>query len=301
MPISGTLGESEVKRVLTNSATIYSVDPLCFDLEDLTFIRPVGFAFLAACCDWRSYRQLTTMITPPKKPEVLQYIQRMDFFHSFGSSVPEGFRRHDPHGHFVELERLVDGSAVGHVVPRVTEVLCSRRESEMFKLIEFCLGEMIGNALQHSQSSAFVCAQKYKNGFAHMAVADSGIGIREHLKQNYPAIRNDQEAIELALRPGTTGHVPPATPYGSSQNSGNGLTMTRGVVLKLAGKLYVISTQGFMTQSVFRRPAYSDVGMYHGTIISMQVNTTLTPSYDSIIREVRASRIRAVSDYDVFE
>ena len=300
MPISGTLGVYEVKRALESSETIYSEEPLCFNLQDLTFIRPVGFAFLAACCDWRTDRHLETTITPPKKPDVLQYLQRMDFFHSFGIGAPEAFRRYDPQGQFVELQRLERGSPVGRTVTRITEVLYAQRESATFKLIEFCLGETIGNALQHSGSRAFVCAQKYQEKYAHLAVADFGIGIREHLKQKYPDIRSDRDAIDRALCWRTTGHVPSASPYASSQNLGCGLPMTREVVRSLGGRLYILSYKGFMVQ--FRRdlPDYSDVGVYRGTIISMQVNTTLTPSYDSIISEAWASRGGTVADHDIF-
>jgi hypothetical protein len=77
------------------------------------------------------------------------------------------------------------------------------------------MSELIDNAATHGRSSAgvFVCAQRYSGATSGLApgiwigIADSGIGVPDHLRRNpkYKAIRDDRELIRLARQPWVTG------------------------------------------------------------------------------------------------
>jgi hypothetical protein len=77
------------------------------------------------------------------------------------------------------------------------------------------VSELIDNAATHGRSDVgtFVCAQRYSGATSHLppgiwiGVADAGVGVPSHLRQNprYARIGDDAELIRLARKPGVTG------------------------------------------------------------------------------------------------
>ncbi len=77
------------------------------------------------------------------------------------------------------------------------------------------LGELVDNAATHgaSPSGTFVCAQRYSGATSGLppgvwiGVADAGVGVPDHLRQNpkYEAVSRDADLIVLARRQWVTG------------------------------------------------------------------------------------------------
>lgn len=92
---------------------------------------------------------------------------------------------------------------------RVARPLRERRPDVSETLLEI-LGELLDNALTHGDSRAGTdLSLRVEPQTVHLRIADHGIGIRAHLSRAGVLSDTDAVAIELAVRPGTTGaHEP---------------------------------------------------------------------------------------------
>ncbi|WP_159433507.1 STAS-like domain-containing protein [Flavobacterium cucumis] len=137
--------------------------------------------------------------------------------------------------------------------------------------LEWSVNEITDNVLNHSKSKngGFVQASTYPtNGVIAFAVADSGRGILESLKEGFPSLRTDTQAIGEAMKAGVTRNPK----YGQ----GNGLagslrvtTLTGGSLEITSGKARVISTSNETTRNDRR-----DFQYYQGTLVCGQINVT---------------------------
>jgi len=121
----------------------------------------------------------------------------------------------------------------GDLMAEVVPLLHLSDEPEQARAVHYVLSEMIRNVREHSDSrhGAVVCAQYYTGEraggrpYVSVGVADTGRGVRESLRWNYPEVDDDRKAVLAAIKPGITGAVP--TQYGHSNNAGAGLFYTR--------------------------------------------------------------------------
>ena len=117
-------------------------------------------------------------------------------------------------------------------------------DPEGYAAIRFCVGELTRNVLEHSNSpdGAFVAARSFGEGEppgVTIAVADCGQGIPVHIARAHPAITDDLTALGMAMRPGITGAQP--GPYGSANNAGAGLYITRSIAKASGGAFFLAS------------------------------------------------------------
>jgi hypothetical protein len=69
------------------------------------------------------------------------------------------------------------------------------------------LSEMCDNATTHGRSDAgvaYVTAQRYQQRRCVLAIGDLGIGIPERMRQAFPQLTNDEEALREATKEGVT-------------------------------------------------------------------------------------------------
>ncbi len=126
-----------------------------------------------------------------------------------------------------------DGREMGDVVEarsrKLAQVLAQQENDGLVDMLSYTLREMIRNVVEHS-GSAFVgyCAQYMpKKKQAEIAILDGGMGVQASLKKNpYLEIKDDHDALNLALMPGVSGKMFKGVkrdPYDVWQNSGYGL------------------------------------------------------------------------------
>jgi hypothetical protein len=80
-----------------------------------------------------------------------------------------------------------------------------RRLSEAFTRT---VGEISDNATTHGSSAvgvSYVAAQRYAHDRCVLAVGDLGVGIPEHMRRAFPALRDDGDAIREATKEGISG------------------------------------------------------------------------------------------------
>lgn len=188
---------------------------LVIDARQLEFASPLDLAATAA---------LAARLQPEGPPELVlptnqnigSYLRRMDLF----DLLPPGTKITGPlppevdrTGALLEVTRLTPdnaneiGATIGNLAVRT---LGASLGAQAFKAV----GELIDNATTHghSDTGAYICAQAYTGRTTshpglQVAVCDTGIGVRDHLRQNpkYADVADHVHALQRALERGVTG------------------------------------------------------------------------------------------------
>lgn len=223
------------------------VDTDWHDVKFASIVTATALAAIQVC--GRKAGSLST-ITIPANPDVKRYLSRMDYFSIIGIPVKENFTRHETKHQFVplklipidEIEADVNGAA-GAVSGLLSSTMNLSLSAQ--KCIDFCVGEIVDNIVQHSKSSSpgVVGAQCYpQRGFADICFADCGVGIAATMAQN-PAYR-DLSKSELVLKAfeHRSGQWFGNSEFGTSKVSGGeGLAKLSGLVRSLGGAVWTVS------------------------------------------------------------
>jgi anti-sigma regulatory factor (Ser/Thr protein kinase) len=135
--------------------------------------------------------------------------------------------------------------------------------------LEWSINELTDNVLNHSKSKSggFVQASTYPtNGVIAFAVADSGRGILNSLKEGFPSLRTDIQAIGEAVKAGVTRNPK----YGQ----GNGLAGSLRVATLTGGSLEVTSGRAriISTLEETKKNERREFQLYQGTLVCGQIN-----------------------------
>jgi anti-anti-sigma regulatory factor/anti-sigma regulatory factor (Ser/Thr protein kinase) len=134
--------------------------------------------------------------------------------------------------------------------------------------LEWSINEITDNVLNHSKSpiGGLVEATTYpKNGIIAFAVADSGIGILNSLREGIPTLRTDLQAMGEAVKAGVTRNP--------NFGQGNGLAGSLKVTTLTGGSFEITSGTGRLLTTIEesvrnqRQPSQS----YQGTLVCGQV------------------------------
>ena len=173
------------------------------------------------------------------------YAARMKLFHHLGVPFDPGITEHEEAGRFLPVSQVVTRDQVAGVIGSISALLHLQDEPESLAAVQYCVSELLRNVLEHSGSpdGAFVCAHRYTGEptpRVTIAVADCGLGIASHLGRVHPeATSDDMIALGLAMRPGITGAL--RGPYGTAENAGAGLFITRCIAKGTGGYFLLIS------------------------------------------------------------
>lgn len=123
---------------------------------------------------------------------------------------------------------------------------------EYDKTLRYVINELLYNTIEHGRNRhntpsllQFNWNKKLKE--LSFIVADVGIGIRKHLRQTYPNLATDSEAILLSLKPqisGTFGR--PNVGYETKNNAGVGLFFSSNIAQRLNADMFIVSGNGFV-------------------------------------------------------
>lgn len=187
------------------------------DLRELTFACPLDLVGLVAWAGSIGKARRGSVLVPV--PDVASYLERMNLFQLLrdaGWNIPLGDsegRQELPHK-LLEITPLADAWAVEELGAQLLRLFEQEEDPKRLRALHFAFGELCDNATTHSGGSPiFVAAQRYSGATSgaparlELAVADNGIGIPIHLRQNptYAAIERDEDAIAKALQAGVSG------------------------------------------------------------------------------------------------
>lgn len=172
----------------------------------------------------------------------------------------------------------------------LANILAQGSNHDLVDVLTYCLREIFRNSIEHSEATQFgYCAQYLpsKNEVS-LAIIDRGIGLRKSLSNNPNLeIRNDLEAIELALQPGISGKVyagQKRKPKGVWANSGYGLYMTSNIC-KMGGNFFISSgSSGRLMTDSFSRDFETPI---RGTALNLTINTKRIGSLNKMLEEIR--------------
>ena len=248
-----------------NSATLHTIRNFLFqdeifdtagDVAVLEFhpkwahLEPVALSMIASWGAWCRRQGKTVEVRNLKGRE--NYPARMRLFEHLGIDVDVAQQEHEEVGRFLPIAQVATRSDIQPVIADISALLHLDDDPESLAAVQYCISELLRNVLEHSAAidGAFVCAHRFTRKPPHrvsIAVADCGQGIAAHLGRAHPdALTSDRAALGLAMRPGVTGAQ--AGIYGTPDNAGAGLFITRCIAKGTGGYFSICSGSGLFRQ-----------------------------------------------------
>lgn len=139
-------------------------------------------------------------------------------------------------------------------------------DSESLRTYRYCIREILRNVFEHSGADeCFICGQRWQNGNVEFAILDEGVGICATLGEKYN-LKNDADAIETAIRPGTSRTVGLSKEQNVFDNSGFGLFVLSQLSMNF-GWFCLGSGEARMfgqNQKITQQDGYSIAGTFFG-------------------------------------
>lgn len=158
--------------------------------------------------------------------------------------------------------------------------------------LKYILTELMRNIPEHSKAGAiWYCAQYWPlYDLVELAILDEGIGIQNSLLGNYAYseyVKNDTEAIRMALKPGISKAFAPGNSNLSQDewaNSGYGLYMVSQLCKKLGGSFIIASGDTAIKVGKGNIKRYDT--KYSGTAIQIRIKPSLINDYQDVAKEI---------------
>lgn len=246
-----------------------SEEPLILDFSFCSFLSAEATALLASIFLDRQKSGFQTQIDPfSVQAEVRRYLNRVGFFSICGleegytypaSSLPlfttEALEKD-------QVLRYIDREIMGrHEMPTMTEPLSKEIRRAFF--------EVIGNVFHHSESpvGAIVCGQIYPNANKiQITFLDRGVGLAAKVRSCVSSIRDDGEAIQWALKRGTS------TLASRTQSRGLGLYLLREFIRANEGEFRIYANGAFLEETQGNaNPGLMDPPL-RGTLVDLRIN-----------------------------
>ncbi len=177
----------------------------------------------------------------------------------------------------VAIRRFSDSSEQVAVVNEFMDVALKNTSlpRDILQGLEWSLNEIMDNVLIHAQASRGGFAQASTlEGHVAFTVADCGRGILASLREGYPRLERDVDAIGEAVKAGVTRNP--------EIGQGNGLAGSLRVATESGGSIIVNSGKGEFvafrneTNTESRVKTYHPVQAYPGTIVTAQIRKVST-------------------------
>jgi STAS-like domain of unknown function (DUF4325) len=173
---------------------------------------------------------------------------------------------------------------------------------EYEKTLRYFLNELLYNTIEHGRNSPEIPSllqffwNEESSKFSFI-VADVGVGIRQHLRQTYPNLSTDSEAILHSIKPqisGTFGR--PRTGYETKNNAGVGLFFSSNIAQRLNADMFIVSGNGFVHISPTEIIAKELDNQWKGTFVYVKMKLDLIKdlNFQKMLAEITKSIPKAV-------
>ncbi len=169
----------------------------------------------------------------------------------------------------------------------LTKVL-SRNNETLMKCLSYSIMELLRNVYEHSDSEELWYAAQYwpSKNMVEIAILDEGIGIRNSFQKNKKInVKNDEEAIKLALSPGISKSGIGKVSSDAYDNTGFGLYMISNIC-KNGGDFVICS--GSKCLVINSKETCVHETSFNGTVIRMRIR----PSEITKLSEVMSNLSR---------
>ncbi len=179
---------------------------------------------------------------------------------------------------------------------------------EFTKTLRYVLSELLYNTLEHGQSHyqfgtkthkiPSLCQFSYfknKNEVSFI-IADSGIGIKQHLEQAYPEQVSHEEAILKAMKPQVSGTFGQNDPYKNKNNAGIGLFLSTNIIRRLNADMHIISGNGLVHISPRDITNKKMEAYWPGTFVLVTIKLDPSTSVQNLEQMLSGFREEALSE-----
>ncbi|WP_137222772.1 DUF4325 domain-containing protein [Shewanella sp. MEBiC00475] len=179
---------------------------------------------------------------------------------------------------------------------------------EFTKTLRYVLSELLYNTLEHGQSHyqfgtkthkiPSLCQFSYfknKNEVSFI-IADSGIGIKQHLEQAYPGQVSHEEAILKAMKPQVSGTFGQNDPYKNKNNAGIGLFLSTNIIRRLNADMHIISGNGLVHISPRDITNKKMEAYWPGTFVLVTIKLDPSTSVQNLEQMLSGFREEALSE-----
>ena len=223
-----------------------------------------------------------------------RYFQRMNFFRLLfpNIDIPENFNRHVAIN-FSPIMKIDNNSDEKVISDTIISSIWGKRfltEDEKPNIcapIQYAIGEIVRNVVQHSESYGYIASQYYPTtGLIRIGLSDMGIGILESFKKNnspfYDKTDTHLSMLKKALenRVSSKTHMP-LPPYSTGyENQGVGLTMLKTLAKMTCGYFFVATGDAFSLTSGDNPVIEKNFdGFFQGTICSIAFSRNQLDKY----------------------
>lgn len=158
---------------------------------------------------------------------------------------------------------------------------------EYEKTLRYVVSELLYNTLEHGPSFFENRTSKRKQRVPSiiqftwyqernelsLVIADTGIGIKQHLEQAYPPFEDDVSAINYALKPQVSGTFGISSSYQAKNNAGVGLFISSNIVRKLHADMFIVSGNGLVHISPIDITSRILTHSWPGTVVLVKPET----------------------------
>lgn len=162
-------------------------------------------------------------------------------------------------------------------------------DDETMDALKYGMAELGRNVVQHAQADAggVAIAQYFPDlDRIQVAICDSGIGILDALRTNYPELRNAKESLKLALLPHVSGAFPHGA-YSASENAGLGLFFCKEISWRAGGSFWLASGASLVgisrDDASARERIYKEIFPWPGTVVVMDFPAKGVPDFGGLL------------------
>ena len=243
----------------------WSKDDIVLDLREIRGIYPSGVATFGSLLYELKNSGRQIQVIYPTSPQLHSYLDKTGFI----SVVENGTSIAPPKtSGRLPLTKYTNGDELNQVIDSALSTVASSGElpKGVLDTLEWTLNELADNVLVHSGANPIGWIQlvhTLSRNELEFAIVDRGRGVLETLKEGFPQLNSDSEALELAVQKGIT--------RDRSIGQGNGLAGTLKLATASRGFLNIHSGRGSIRQSP-NQQLHSEYCSYHqGTICSLTI------------------------------
>lgn len=183
-------------------------------------ISPAGCTVLISTLEYLNQYHFLKIIIP-EKPEILGYLERMNFFRICNTEIKEQFdnqtdmeifyrrNRNNKENELFEISKSSDPDDISKLHNSIRKILkvTSALPKDRINDIASIISELGNNSLEHAECSPFSCIQYYaSNNMMKLAICDTGQGIYNSLKDFIDSY-DTHSLIEKAILTTVSKHI----------------------------------------------------------------------------------------------
>jgi len=237
-------------------ATASNLEIVSVDFTRLARITPAGLVAITAWLHYRKDKGYVTDVTSIHLCPIASYLKRMDLFTCCGiDTTTEESTRRSEKGRFVPLCQIPVNT--DHLGSSIADIIApgggeyDHPNMGLWDAAYYLITELANNVRQHSQRGGYIAAQWNKfDGFVRIALADSGIGIKQSLADGghpWATTDTDSQCIVKALGAKVSSK-------GQPNNEGVGLTLSSKVTTLMGGRILIASGGGIVATDTDGKP-----------------------------------------------